>query len=499
MRTLRDDQSSTMQNVADAVRGGERRVAIQAPTGWGKTVFAAALVERVQAKGKRLIFTVPAISLVDQTVSMFYDQGITDVGVIQAHHHMTDWAQPIQICSIQTLQRKEVLPDADIVLVDENHRLFDWFRHWFTHPKFLNVPFIGLSATPWSKGIGTYWKKLIIAATTQDLIAKGLLSDFKVFAPSHPDLSGVRVSGGDYVEADLSQRMQEGGLTADVVQTWVKHANGRPTLCYAVDRLHAAKLQAQFAASGVPCAYQDGNTKADARTLIKRDFHSGSVKVVVSVGTLTTGIDWDVRCISLVRPTKSQMLFTQIIGRGLRTAPGKDHCLILDHSDNHLRLGFVTDIDASHTELPTGKLAAKNTTDNIRLPKECPQCGFLKAPGTKQCPVCAFVVEVHSKIEPTPGELAELKRKAIETAIEPKQFLAELRCYAHEHGYKDAWAAYKFKEKYGHMPTFANHRDAPALIVSPHVSNWIRSRQIAWIKSKGRMFGNGGRQGAYNE
>ena len=112
----------------------------------------------------------------------------------------------------------------------------------------------------------------------------------------------------------------------------------------------------------------------------------------------------------------------------------------------------------------------RDTTGNIRLPKECPQCGFLKRPGVKQCPSCAFVAEAHSTIDPTPGELAEIKRKAKEKPpVEPKQFLAELRCYAQDHGYKDGWAAFKFKEKFGHMPTFANHKDAPALSCSPEV------------------------------
>ena len=139
-------------------------------------------------------------------------------------------------------------------------------------------------------------------------------------------MSGVQTVAGDYHEGQLSSKMQEGGLTADVVSSWLKHADWRPTLCYAVDRLHAAKLQAQFAAAGVPCAYQDGNTKDEERRRIKKDFHSGAVKVVVSVGTLTTGIDWDVRCISMVRPIKSQMLFVQI--RGTRIADGQGQAII---------------------------------------------------------------------------------------------------------------------------------------------------------------------------
>jgi superfamily II DNA or RNA helicase len=222
-------------------------------------------------------------------------------------------------------------------------------------PDWGDVPFIGLSATPWTKGLGAWYSDLIVASTTQDLIDRGLLSDFKVYGPSHPDLSEVRTVAGDYHEGELSAVMSDAKLVADIVGTWIRLAQGRPTLCYAVDRAHAKKLQQQFESQGVKCAYQDAHTNTAERLKIKTYFHSGDYKVVCNVGTLTTGIDWDVRCISMCRPTKSDMLLTQIIGRGLRTAREKDYCLVLDHSDNHQRLGFVTDIDVSYTRLHDGR------------------------------------------------------------------------------------------------------------------------------------------------
>ncbi len=118
-----------------------------------------------------------------------------------------------------------------------------------------------------------------------------------------------------------------------------------------MDRAHAKNLQAQFEAAGVPTGYIDAYTKPDAREALFRRFTAGELRAIASVGCLTTGVDLDVRCIVLARPTKSEMLFVQIIGRGLRTADGKSDCLILDHSDTHLRLGLVTNIhhDASTT------------------------------------------------------------------------------------------------------------------------------------------------------
>jgi superfamily II DNA or RNA helicase len=180
------------------------------------------------------------------------------------------------------------------------------------------------------------------------------------------------------------------------------------------------------------------------------------------------------------------MLFTQIIGRSLRTAPGKQFALILDHSDNHLRLGFVTDIDVQHEELYKGGDRRSSATDRIRLPKECPSCSFLKPPGTAKCPACGFTAVAHSKIEPTPGELKELKRKEKEAKdfVDPRVFYSELLAYASMKGYNPVWAAHKYQVKFGKWPN--GMRDvASAAAVSDKTESWIRSQQIRWVKSKG--------------
>jgi superfamily II DNA or RNA helicase len=492
--TLRDDQTAALEALRDAVRGGKRRICMQAPTGYGKTELAAALTGNAQKKNKKVLFTVPAISLIDQTVSMFAKRGILDVGVIQADHHMSNWDMPIQIASVQTLMRRTV-PDVGVVMLDECHRWFKFYEQWLgtrDHPvpEWMNVPLIGLSATPWTKGLGSWFDHYLKAATIQQMIDMGNLSPFRVYAPAHPDLSGVRTVAGDYHEGELSAAMQQGLLVADTVTTWQRLGENRPTLCYAVDRAHAMKLKQQFEAAGIPCGYQDHTTKDAERAAIRRDFHNGKLKVVCNVETLTTGIDWDVRCIIVARPTKSDMLFVQIIGRGLRNAPGKDDCLILDHSDNHLRLGFVTDIDESYVGLHDGKTPRhENRTDGIRLPKECPKCGYLKLPKMACCPGCGFVAKVVSKLEHEEGELRELKPKpkpveAVWGSAERRHFYGELKCYATRQGYREGWAANKYRERVGVWPN--GHKDAPLQVPSPETLSWIKSRAIAWAKSKYR-------------
>ena len=485
-RELRPHQTRAIEMLRQSLGSGKRRPVLYAPTGFGKTLIAAAVAQGALAKQKRVIFTVPVLSLVDQNLNAFWDEGIRDVGVIQGTNAMTDWSRPVQIASVQTLLRRPI-PDADVVIIDECHRWHDFYGKWMTELAWQSRPFIGLSATPWTRGLGQYFDDLITAATTQDLISEGYLAPFRVFAPSHPDLTAVRTVRGDYDEVDLSRVMNDKLLVADTVDTWLHRAENRPTFCFAVDRLHAKHLQEKFAEAGVSTGYIDANTPSNERIGIKRQFHNGDIRVVCNVGCLTTGIDWDVRCIVLARPTKSEILFVQIIGRGLRKAEGKDDCLILDHSDTHLRLGFVTDIH--HDSLDDGRPRARSkASDRIRLPKECPRCAFLKPPGTRVCPVCGFMAEPTNDIEVADGELVEItnrgKHNNAVSNDEKATFYAQLKGHAQERGYAGGWAAHKFREKFGTWPN--GYKDVPAMEPTPKVLSWIKSRQIAWAKSKQR-------------
>jgi len=471
-----------------SILSGRRRPILQLPTGAGKTVIAASIVDGARSKGKRVLFTVPALSLVDQTVEAFFKEGITDLGVIQGKHVMTDWSRPVQIASVQTLQRR-TFPEADVVVIDEAHRWFDFYGKWMSDPSWLGKPMIGLSATPWTRGLGRYFDDLIIAATTADLIKAGYLAPFRVFAPSHPDLTGVRTVAGDYHEGDLSEAMSKQALIADVVDTWLKLGQNRSTFCFGVDRAHAKHLQQEFERAGVKTGYIDAFTPAQERSEIGERFHSGEIRVVCNVACLTTGIDWDVRCIVMARPTKSEILFVQIIGRGLRTAECKEELLILDHSDSTLRLGFVTDIH--HEKLDDGRTRANGKMPaSIRLPKACPNCSYLKPPRVQVCPSCGFKAEKTSEVEVGDGELIEVtgRRKKTEMTTEEKAaFFAQLKGYAQQRGYSEGWASHKFREKFDVWPN--HYKSVMAAEPTPKVLSWIKSRQIAWAKSKHNTHG----------
>ena len=480
MIALWPHQQQSITMLRAALASGKRKLMLQVPTGGGKTRTAGAIVELMRQRDKRAVFVVDAISLIDQTVQSFYDLGLSEIGVIQADHAMTDWSKPIQVASVQTLQRRG-MPDVDLAIVDEAHVRNQWLERQFASEDWGNKPVIGLSATPWSKGLGLVYDELIAPITMRGLIEQGRLLNFRVFAPAHPDLSGVATTGGDYNGKQLGDKMNDNALVADIVSTWAKLGENRPTLCYCVDRAHAKKVQERFLSAGITAEYIDMNTDGYERRKIQERLESGQTKVVCNIATLTKGIDWKIGCIIIARPTRSKMLHVQIAGRVIRANSGYPDGLVLDHSDNMLKLGLPTDI------LPMPLCTAKKGDRKAKerqdpLPKECPSCNFLKPPKTKECPICHHVAEAHSSLEEEDGELVQIDGKKVEATKDEKQrWLSGLYWIAAERGYKPGWAANQYREKFGVWPkglsSIPKHPDVD-------VSAFVKSRLIRFAKRK---------------
>lgn len=495
LRQLRPHQEIALDGLKTSLVTGHRRPVLQLPTGAGKTVIAAHIVDGALRKRNRIAFCVPTIGLVDQTFERFVENGIdpSAMGVMQADHHWRRSHAPVQIATAQTLARRS-LPDVGVVVIDECHVQHKVYQTWMGLPEWHGKPFIGLSATPWAKGMAKHWDDLIKPIGIADLIAGEYLSKFRVFAPSKPDLSGVRTVAGDYHEGDLAERMNQPKLVADIVETWMARGEGRPTLCFCVDRNHARSVHDEFASVGVPVAYVDANTPREERTAIGQQLAAGTVKVVCNIGTLTTGIDWDVRCLILARPTKSAMLFVQIIGRALRTAEGKADAIILDHSDTHMRLGMVTDIDRDALcDGSADKAAKREREDKTPLPKCCPSCSALMPVGEKTCLACGHEMQ-RPRVAVADGELVEFGigraagkvRDSVAAALRSMgraEVYGQLLHIARSKGRKDGWAAYKYQALFGSMP----NRQSRALIAPcSELLSWVRSQDIAWAKSRPR-------------
>ena len=490
---LRPYQEQALNSLRVAISQGHKRIVLRAPTGAGKTLVAAHIIDRHVTKGGRPMFCVDAISLVDQTAKVFYDAGIEDIGVIQANHEMTNGAATVQVASIQTLARRKAPDGITLVLVDECHcqfqSLYKLMDRWD------KLIFIGLTATPYAKGMGKHWQHMVTVTSTAELIESGNLSPFRVFAPSHPDLSGVKTVAGDYHEGQLSEAMNKDALVGSIIEHWRNYGTPDKTLAFGVDRAHAQSIAEKFNAEGVPCGYLDAFTDLEERRVIAKKFKSGEYKVVANCGVLTKGIDWDVRTLILARPTKSPMLYQQIVGRALRTADGKEHATIIDMSSTTSKLGLLTDMELEYTELDDGKPKVSTGSDKKKeiLPKECPKCTMLKPKGIHACPHCGFAPKKQSDVEYVGGNLVEFggkKGKATKAEKRNREwdasakalFLGELKAYAAHKNYSEGWASNQYREFLSVWPNKIQARQVPFSAISLHTLSWIRARQIRYAK-----------------
>jgi DNA repair protein RadD len=460
LRALRPHQERAIAGLRQSLSSGHKRPMLQMPTGAGKTLTSAYIVAGALGKGKRVAFCVPRKTLVDQTVREFEREGISTIGVMQAAHLRTDSRQPLQICSAQTLARRK-RPDVDLVIVDEAHELHKSILTWIAECP--DVPFIGLSATPWQRGLARHYDHLIIPTTTRELIDAALLSDFEAFAPSDPDLSGVRTVAGDFQQDELAGVMDAVEITADIVAEWLKRGPGRPTIAFCVNRRHAKNVCLRFVEAGVAAEYIDGETPSgddsydpDPNGETRRDmfarFRSGATQILVSIGVLTTGFDADVRCIIDAQPTKSRILFVQKIGRGLRTAEGKDKLVILDHAGNHLRLGRVTDIHQAHLDDGSKREgSARKEEKREPLPKLCPECKAVLAYKARECSACGAQIIAFTEVQEIEGDLVAFgsrKSGAKATPVDKEAFYAELKWIQRQKGHQSGWCWHKYQERF---------------------------------------------------
>ncbi|EMU8391698.1 ATP-dependent helicase, partial [Escherichia coli] len=147
------------------------------------------------------------------------------------------------------------------------------------------------------------------------------------FAPSMPDLAGVKTSntvfGRDYNEEQLASIMGSSDLVGDIVRNWLENGEDLPTICFCVNVAHANFVTREFLQAGIGAEVMTADTLHDERQDIIRRFEEGATKIIVNVGVLVAGFDSDVRCLIYARPTKSEIRWLQCIGRALRTASGK--------------------------------------------------------------------------------------------------------------------------------------------------------------------------------
>lgn len=484
---LRDYQRNSIEKIRESFLRGNKRVVLQLPTGSGKTALAADILYNTLFKGKKALFIADMISLVEQTSNVF-DKFELPHAIIQAQNERFDLNQNLQVCSIQTLNRRE-FPKADLIIIDEVHCLHD--AHKRLMDALPDAYVIGLSATPWAKGLGLYFDDLIIGATVEELIEQGFLVDTRIYAPYVPNLSKIKIVNGDYDKKPLADFMDNKVLVGDIVDHWLRLGENRQTLCYAVNVAHSKHIAEMFTRAGVVAEHIDGymtGKRKELRKEIIEHFKAGNIKILSSVGVLTKGFDYPgASCLIIARPTKSLMLHYQIHGRGIRPHPasGKTDCLILDHSGNYIRPELVgvdlpTTLDMGEKPEPS----EKENTKPEKLPTVCKNCNFVKPAGVGICPVCGYLPQKKDLVENTDGELVEIKKSKI-TKEDKQRFYSELLTIQRERGYKDGWKSNVYRKKFDCWPK--GLEEVPAENVSEETRNYIQHLLIRYAKGKNKI------------
>lgn len=367
---LRDYQRHAIDALDMSWRKGHRAPLVVLPCGVGKTIIAAEAISRAYVgRGFRSLFLAHRRELLDQTAAKIRLVAPTvRVGIVQAARN--ELGRDVTIASIQTIGHQSdarlghLLENGpyDLVICDEAHhavspqwiRVIDALRE--QNPSAL---FAGLTATP-GRADGTaldlVFDDVCYQRNTFEMVDAGWLvppRGFKVTLDL--DLDRVKTREGDFVRSQLSKVMNTPQVNQAVVNAWMEYGHNRKTIVFGVDVAHATALNQMFVDAGYTSEIVHGKTKKRDRAAILKRFQNGDTKILVNVEVATEGFDIpSVEAILMARPTQSQTLWIQAVGRGLRPYPAKTECIVIDcvgNSDRHrlVQLASIAGFDALET------------------------------------------------------------------------------------------------------------------------------------------------------
>lgn len=376
---------------------------------------------------------------------------------------------------------------ADGVLVHNCHVLHRAHKARITSGDAVTI---GVTATPFTKGLANYFDAVINVTTTRQLINEGWLSDYKIYSCAEPDMTGVKVkSTGEWDDAESSKKALE--VVGDVVAEYLKHGEERKFICSGVDTAHVEELHRQFGAAGILTATYTYKDTPEDREETTKEFRkpNSMIRGLITVTAASRGFDIpDVSCIIMARPLRKSLAeHIQLFGRGLRIADGKTDCKILCHSGNCARFfdACETFFDNGAEALDDGKKKEKKKAEKPEVePMKCPSCNRLHNP-MPVCPNCGHQYPKREAIKHVAGTLKEMiaggQRHELTRKVWPMVcgYVRERR--EGEAARKQALAI--FKELTNTWPSTDFDR-TPSAPVSTEVRNRIRANQIRYSKRR---------------
>jgi DNA repair protein RadD len=516
---LRDYQRKQIADIAREMHSGHTRILAQAPTGAGKTHIIAATVTAALEADLRVLVLATRTRLVRQMHERLSSFGVPH-GVIAAPlPALRNYSARIQVASVDTLNRRALvnehipLPAADLVIFDEAHlataetrlRLLD------SYPEALRIGFSATPARKSGRSLGAAFDCLIMGPSIRELTAAGVLVPTRIFNTpivSQKELQAVpKDTDSDFKPAALGELLSRPKLIGDVVTNWLRIANRKRTLCFAVNKAHGASLLDSFRQQGVAAEMLTDADDEETREEVIGRLEAGTTSIVINCFLMSYGVDLPaVECIILARPTRSLMMYLQMVGRGLRAAPGKTHCIVIDHGHVVENLGLPqSDHDWTLSEdrnVNAEALARSNRKSSAEQARTCGQCTamWLTSEQGNNCPECGWAAPQRSKaVGVQDADLDEIAEDAPPVSLTDKrvlQFHAEA-CGWYARRWPDRWrdkpnsgrwwAWGQTLAKFG----FADGLRMPdkfwkayAMPPSAAIAGWLQHRMIKWAKSK---------------
>lgn len=448
--------------------GKDNRPIHVAPTGAGKSWIQIFTAIREMDRGNRTAILTPRGEIFDQTRRMAAQVcGEGNIGTLRAGHEWNS-SKPIHIVSWPTLtsrirRSKAWFPEVERLLVDEVHlsmapRMLEILKHYA--PRAIVDGYTATPARQTGRGLGQYFTELHHVTSVRQLVKEGFLCKTEYWGGAEPDMKGVKIRQGDFENKETSKRSVV--LVGDVVDNWLRLANDRHTIVFAVDVAHAEALADRFVRVGIKAEVIHSRLSQETRDERVARFKALQSQVLVNVGIATYGFDApETNCVVLARPTKSIVLHLQMLGRGMRPKPDGSVCLVLDHGGNVRRLGQADDL--FRWRLDQGKQACENWSRmegsgeaKESQTHECEQCHYLFS-ASRVCPKCGWAVPFTKRdVKSTSENLVRISGQLVEPlpdGFPNHEFLYRmLKFYGNEKGYKPGWPSAKFKDIAGAWP-----------------------------------------------
>lgn len=340
---LRPYQQEAREAIFEQWDGGVLKTLLVLPTGCGKTIVFAKVTEDCVRRGDRVLILAHRGELLEQAADKIRQSTGLGCAVEKAEETcMGSWFRVV-VGSVQTMMREKRLgqfPEDyfQTIIIDEAHHcISDSYQKVLNH--FSSAKILGVTATPDRgdmRNLGSYFESLSYEYTLPKAIKEGYLSPIKALTiPLKIDMTGVGVQAGDFKVSDISTALDP--YLQGIAQEMEKYCKDKKTVVFLPLVKTSQKFRDLLDAHGFRAAEVNGDSQD--RSEVLEAFDRGEYNVLCNSMLLTEG--WDcpsVDCVVVLRPTKVRSLYCQMVGRGTRLSPGKDHLLLLDflwHTERH--------------------------------------------------------------------------------------------------------------------------------------------------------------------